>query len=173
MKKSLLIIAGYALFSAAAVAMDFYVEDNTLVPIPSDAEAKIRQTESNFKEAQKCKFAGKPVDLDGDGRAEDFIVTTRGTCLWAAAAGPIWVLKKTGTSYSLVLAFTSSSLELSKRATNGLRDITISRGSAGYAEVVVWSYDGKQYQKTASHFFDATNPDACKANPDICPFAVD
>ena len=72
-----------------------------------------------------------------------------------------------------MLDFVSYSLELSNNLTNGLRDITISRGSAGYAEIAVWAYDGDQYREDGSYFFDASDTEACKERPDICPFEIE
>ncbi len=125
-------------------ADEFYIEDKALSPIPSGAEAAIRQLESGFK---KCKFMGKHIDLDGDKKSEDLVVTTQNGCEWGAALGPIWVLREVKGSYFLLLDYGGYNLVVNKSKHNGLRDITISAGTAGWSEESRWRFDGRRYIK--------------------------
>jgi hypothetical protein len=172
MRMMFLIAAVSLVLTKVTIAEDFFVEDKALLPIPKSADSAIRQAEAKLKNQIKCKLVGKKVDLAGDGKNDDLLVTTKGTCLWSAGAAPIWGLRQNNGKFVPVLKMHSYSISLAKTTTHGLRNITLTRGSAGYAEVEKWSYDGRSYRNGETIYFDSSDTETCKAHPDICPFDI-
>jgi hypothetical protein len=113
-----------------------------------------------------CKFIGKPIDLSGQGKKSDFVVTTTNACDWGASAGPIWVIR----GNEIVLSTSTYSIKLKSEKTNDLFVIQTSHGSAGVASVEFWSFTGKKYKKTQSYVFTPDDEKTCKAHKDICPW---
>ncbi len=57
----------------------------------------------------------------------------------------IWVLRRTGGSYVLVLSDGGYSMKLLKQRRNGLADIFLEASSAGWSQQSFWHFDGRRY----------------------------
>jgi hypothetical protein len=174
MRKYFVLILSISIFinygsSVFASDKEFNIEE-PLKPIPSNAIKSISDYESNSHKPFKCLLIGKSIDLVGNGKSLDIIATTKHGCQWAANAAPVWVLRHNNGNYSVVLCFVTDTFELMDKTTNGLRKIKTMRGSAGYAEVETWDYNGKIYNKSGSYYFRADDDEACRKQPDLCPF---
>ncbi len=134
---------------SAAPVGEFAIEENDLRPIPAAADTAIRQGEGNAYNVEACQFKGKSVDLDGDGRATDLVVTTENACGWGAGLGPIWVVRGTKDTYSMVLSDGGYRLTIEKRKTKGLRDVVVREEAIDHSVKRVWRYDGRKYRKRA------------------------
>lgn len=99
MKLNLLLLGLFLVASNPWPVQNFTIEDKDLYAIPRNAEVVIRHAEAKDDDLQKCELVGKAVDLDGDGRATDLIVTMRDAGGWGVALGPIWVLRDVGGSF--------------------------------------------------------------------------
>ena len=148
MKFNLLILGLLMVASTSWPLQTFTIEDDDLSAVPHNAEIVIRQAEAKDNDLQKCEFVGKAVDLDGDGQATDLIVTIEDASGWNAALGPIWVLRKSGDSFAIVLSDGGHSVTIGKARHKGLYDLTISAESAGWSRQSIWKFNGKRYYKS-------------------------
>ena len=123
----------------------FCIEE-TLKPVP-DSIAQVILSYEKDPIWKVCKFEGKPIDLDGDGKAEDFAVTTADGCNCGNALCAIWVLRRTGNSYSVVLSDGGYSMNIGKQKHNGLADISFEASTTGWSQKHSWVFDGKRYTK--------------------------
>jgi hypothetical protein len=123
---------------------EFFIEDETLKPV-SDSITQVILSYEKEPDWKTCKFIGKPIDLDGDGKAEDFAVTTADGCNCGNAICTIWVLRRTGNSYSVVLSDGGYSMNVGKQMHNGLADISFEASTAGWSQKSSWQFDGKRY----------------------------
>ena len=135
-----LILAAFSICSAE----QFCIEDESLKPVPAVVVRTILATEKD-SDWKTCKFIGKQIDLDGQGKAEDYVVTTADGCLCGNVLCTIWVLRRTGGSYVVVLSDGGYSMKLLKQRHNGLADIFLEASSAGWSQQSSWQFDGKQY----------------------------
>ena len=142
-----------ALTYISAHAEDFAIEDPGLTPVLVQATTAIRKALKGIDDGRGklCEFIGKPVDLDGDGKPSDLVVTRKDACAWGAALGPIIVLKKTGDAFAVVLEAGGYSLTIGKEKQHGLRHIVTSSGTAGLYEERLWKYDGRKYVKAREY----------------------
>ena len=148
MKFNLLILGLLMVASTSWPVQTFTIEDDDLSAVPHNAEVVIRHAEAKDDDLQKCEFVGKAVDLDGDGQATDLIVTIADASGWDAALGPIWVLRKSGDSFVIVLSDGGHSVTIDKAKHKGLYDLTISAESAGWSRQSIWKFNGKRYYKS-------------------------
>ena len=145
------LIGALLLLCGAAQARDFHVEDDALVPVPSQVARTIRKAapESVLGYDNKpCRLLGKAYDLQDSGSAADWIVTTADACSWAASAAPIWVVRSTKGAYSVVLSFVTYDLTIGKTGENGMRNLATARGTAARTEEQLWKFDGSVYRIT-------------------------
>jgi hypothetical protein len=154
-----------------AIADDFSIEDKDLISVPKEAVIAIEEADPYIEES--CHFIGKPISLSGQSPSSDLIVTTENACDWAANAGPVWVLKKEGESYNVVLSFITYTVTIEEEKNNGLRNITTSRSTANLYEIEFWSYVEDDYQQMQDYFFSADDKETCLAHRDICPWHFD
>jgi len=114
MKLNLLILGLLMIASTSWAVENFTIEDDDLSIVPHNAEIVIRRAEVRDTDLQKCVLVGKAVDLGGDGRATDLIVTIEDASGWDAALGPIWVLRNVGDSFVIVLSDGGRSVTVGK-----------------------------------------------------------
>jgi hypothetical protein len=137
-----------ALSAAGAPRPDFYVEEDGLSAPPSSVVSAIVGSQSEpftDNDDRPCAYEGKRIDLDGDGSAQDWVVTTQDACSWAASAAPVWVVRGTD-GPRVVLHFVTYSLTIGKAASHGLRHIATGRGTAAQIEEQLWKFDGRDYR---------------------------
>jgi hypothetical protein len=157
MKK--IIIVSVLLFLLCAVAMtkasaqDVTIEDDSLSALPQDVIKAVKRVEKD-RQIKACTFVGVPIDLDGNDNATDFFVTTADACGWGAALGPIWIVRSTGRSYSLVLSDVGYGATLQAQKTKGLANITIWAATAGWESSTPWVFNGRKYTKGDRIFKD-------------------
>lgn len=133
-----------ALHPVCFAGEEFYIEDETLKPV-SDSITQVILSYEKDPFWKACKFIGKPIDLDGDGKATDFFITTGNACGWGSALGPIWFIRGVGTSYTVVLSDGGYSASLQDKKTKGLFDIIVSTGTAAREEYTKWVFNGRLY----------------------------
>jgi hypothetical protein len=169
MKRFTVIVFGWLLLISCVSAEDFNIEDIDLYPLPQAAASAI-YADKSFAEykKEKCRLVGSPVDLSGDGKLQDWIVTSAYGCVWGAATGPIWILHREGNIYSVALASRGQSVTLGKAKQNGHRHVAISAGTAGWYSESLLKYDGTKYVFTRSRDVDLSKPEDCLKNKDIC-----
>jgi hypothetical protein len=138
-------------------AADISIEDKDFFPISMGASAVIQKEAGNSDYVKNCTLVGKPIDLDGDGRAEDIFVTGKGFGCTGTARANFWLLRKKGRSFSVVLAFLTYGIELAEHKTRGLRNITLTAGSAGWSWESHWKFTGKRYKMISEKHESATN----------------
>jgi hypothetical protein len=131
-------------FCSICQAAEFSIEEESLKPAPDNIVELILNKEKD-SEWRKCKFIGKQIDLKGQGRAEDYVVTTAGACMCGAAICPIWALRKIGKSYVLVVSDGGYTMKILKQKHNGLADLSFEAATAGWSQKRLWRFDGKRY----------------------------
>jgi hypothetical protein len=155
-----------------ALAADISVEDKDLRPLPAGALRVLAEAPSyrDYRELG-CHLQGTAIDLDGDGKAGDWFVTTSNGCGWGAAAGPLWLLKQPGESHVVVLASGGYDVTFGTAKENGLRSISVGMGTASHQKATRMTFDGKQYVVSKSTTVDMTGADkvAKPANGDTAP----
>jgi hypothetical protein len=134
----------------SARAADFVVEDPALTDAPAVVVAAITSAAAEplvDDDGTACRFLSRAVDLDGDGRATDWVATTADACAWAASAAPVWVVYNGGGRARVVLDFVTYDLTLGRPRSHGLRNIATARGTAAMVEEELWRYDGTRYRR--------------------------
>jgi hypothetical protein len=164
----LLIFVLLFLRSSFAVCEDFYIEDPALSVIPQAIEDVVRSQE-HTPDATSCRLVGKTLDVGGAEMA--YAVTTAEACGWGSAKGPIWIVLKSSDPARVLLSSGGYSLTVGTQSTNGLRQIAISAGTAGWYEESIWKYDGSAYNQVRSYTFRPDDRATCEAHPKICPWA--
>ena len=139
--------------ASVAAAQDFTIEDDSLSALPQDVIKVVKRGDKD-REIKACTFIGEPIDLDGDDNATDFFVTTADACGWGAALGPIWIVRSSGRSYSLVLSGVGYGATLQEQKTKGLVNITIWAATAGWESSTPWVFNGRKYTKGDRIFKD-------------------
>lgn len=137
------------LAAAPALGANFYVEDSALVPPPGpvgSAVATVAKADFVDRSGAPCRFIGKPVALAPSGPAVDWILTTADACSWAASAAPVWVVRKVGETYQVMLHHVTYDVTIGAATTNGLRNIATARATASLREEQLWKFDGERYQ---------------------------
>lgn len=138
-----------ALAAAPALGAGFYVEDGALVPPPDpvgSAVASVAKADFVDRSGSPCRFIGKPVALAPSGPALDWILTTADSCSWAASAAPVWVVRKIGEKYQVVLFHVTYDVTIGAATVNGLRNVATARATAARREEQLWKFDGERYQ---------------------------
>lgn len=132
--------------SATVVAKDFTIEDGRLAPLPKKVVLALKPRAED-PEGNVCKYIGETIDLDGDGKAADYFVTTDNACQCGAALCPIWIIRGTGDAYSTVISDGGYGASVGKKNTKGLANITIWAVTAGYEEKAHYVFDGRAYNQ--------------------------
>ena len=149
------------------VLESFYLEDERNEPIPPAArEVILREARNPY--LNECELVGRFADLGAVGRAEDLIVSTADDCGWGNAMGPMWVLRKEGTTYRVLLFDSGYELSFLPHRSKGLPDIKVSASAAAWYEERRWRYGGKRYKKIMGFYVDKGNPEDCKRHPEAC-----
>jgi len=156
MKLNVFVIGLLMLASTSWPLQTFTIEDEDLTTIPKAAETAIHRAEAKDADLQKCELVGKAVDLDGDGRATDWIVTTRDAGEADMPLGPVWVLREVQGSFIIVLSDGGHAVSIGNTKHRGLHDLTVSAESAGWTRQSVWRFDGKSYRKARENMKKAT-----------------
>jgi hypothetical protein len=136
-------------------ADDYFVEDDMMTELPKQVSEVIYNTEGknllvDFRNPKSgpCKLIGKPIDLVPSTKS-GYFATTANACNWGAATGPIWLVLKERRPV-VVLSYGGASLALEKQMQNGLPNIVISAGTAGWSTKTWFRYDGAKYIESKS-----------------------
>ncbi len=137
-----------ALSACSAQAFDFSVEDEQLVPAPTDlAKLLQRKTEYVDAEGKPCGFIGKRVNLHANrSQANDWVFTTAKVCAWTASKGPIVVVQDWAKGYVVVLDVLAYDLTIGKPHRNGMHNLATAAATANSQEFALWTFDGRSYQ---------------------------
>jgi len=151
-------------------AWDFNIEDVTLSPLPLAALTAVRAhtRTTDYRECADGKFIGAAVDLTGDRRKVDWIAKTADGCAWGAATAIIWILKREGNAYRVVLYYGGQVVSLKSEKSHTLRDLEIASGTAGHYSETYFKFDGRAYTQFNSRQVNLQDPDECKRNADVC-----
>ncbi len=152
---------------ARFVPESFYLEDDRNGPIPPAAREVILKS-ARDPYLNECEFVGRYADLGAVGRAEDLIVSTAGACGWGNAMGPLWVLRKEGTTYRVLLFDSGYELSFLPHRSKGLPAIKVSASAAAWYEERRWRFGGKRYKKTMGFYVDKGNSEDCRRHPEVC-----
>lgn len=130
-------------------AEEYYLEEFSDTAIENKADAAIRKYAArDVNWLSKCKFTREEADFGEDSDGTYIIVTTTNGCGWGTAAGPVWLLKHKNEDYSVLLSSSGYTFETTEQISNGLPNVKISSGSAGWFNETHWSYNGRKYIKT-------------------------
>ncbi|GAB2864244.1 hypothetical protein GCM10027277_36220 [Pseudoduganella ginsengisoli] len=166
-----LVAAGLALCSvlnAAHAADVFGIEDENLQPVPPAVAAALRAhvRKTEYRECAQGDFVGSAVDLQGQGRNQDWIAKTADGCAWGAATAKIWILKHDMPRYRVVLDTGGHGVDLLKSTSHGLRNLSVSSGTAGHYSDALLKFNGRRYKVFKSCFVDPGNPEEASKHPD-------
>lgn len=153
-----ILIAAFVLYvstSATVGVKDFTIEDGSLRPLPKRVVLALKPSAED-PEGNVCKYIGEPIDLDGDGKATDYFVTTDNACGCGAAQCPIWIIRGSGHLYSTILSDGGYGASLENKKTNGLANVTIWAATAGYEEKTRCVFDGRKYKKSNRRIYYLT-----------------
>jgi hypothetical protein len=137
--------------AAFAREPDFYAESADMRAPPNEIVGAVLASESfafGSVTGEPCSYEGKQLDLDGDGVAKDWALTTKNACGWAASAAPLWLVRVDASGPRVVLKFISYSLTLGATKAHGMRHVATSRSTASRTEEQLWKFDGHAYQIT-------------------------
>jgi hypothetical protein len=166
----LLVSISLTCWIGSAYASDFNIEDDTLSPLPAAALTAVRAhtRTTDYRECADGEFVGAAVDLTGDGRKVDWVAKTADGCAWGAATAVIWVLKREGNAYRVVLYDGGQVVSLKNAKSHSLRDLEIASGTAGHHSETHFKFNGKTYVQFKSREVNLLDPGECKANADVC-----
>lgn len=133
------IIALFLCSSAYAAS----IEDKSLKALPSKVENAVSASGASYDIAD-CKFVGTPLLLPGDKARSAYFVTVESKCL-GNAAGQIFIVDLSESEPLVIMSTAAYSVESGKERHNGLNDLKIFSGTAGYANIEYWIFDGKKF----------------------------
>lgn len=133
------------------LATDFSIEDDGLSNLPKQVEEIIRK-DASFSDFRDCSLVGKSINLASSGAHPSFIATTASGCAWAAASGPIWVVTPEQGGFNLILFSYGYSAKIGQAIHQGMREISISTGTANWQTSENWQFGGTKYVKVKSKF---------------------
>lgn len=169
------LIISILLISAVLFSNDYYYrytvdnDENSTVPT-----AVIEAINEYRGDIEPChKYEGIPIDLNGDGEENSYIVQGSGGCS-AASADPVYLVQKQDdNSYEILLFKVTYSVDFLSNKTNGFYDIKTSRGTASVYECEFWEFDGQTYDTTKTYFITSDEGNTCKKYPGICPWVCE
>ncbi|MCX5813096.1 MAG: hypothetical protein NT178_11205 [Proteobacteria bacterium] len=145
MMKSIIIVLFLTfVFLNVCNAEEFCIEDQDLKPVPENAVRAILSSERN-PDWKTCRFLGKPINLDGDGKSKDLFVTTADGCGCGNALCTIWVLQPKRDSYSVVLSDGGYCMKIKRSKIKKMPDIAFEASTAGWSQESLWKFNGKRY----------------------------
>ena len=118
---------------------------------PPDEQKQLMQEAEAREGGIASLFCAEAVDLDQD-RKPDLLIHQADVvgAVCGAHNCPVWVYRRTGRGYQLLLAESGgylSPLMALKTSTNGYRDIRIQQHSSAVEhEITIYKFDGRQYR---------------------------
>ncbi len=146
----------------------FGIEDNKLRPVPAAVARALRAhvRKTDYKECAQGNFVGSTVDLEGGGQKLDWIAKTADGCAWGVSTAKIWILRNEKTHYRVVLDSGGQGVVLLNSKTNGLRDLEMPSGTAGYYSDALLKFDGFRYEVLRSCTINWQDVEEIKRHPD-------
>lgn len=129
---------------ARCFADDFNIEDYSMSDPPAGVQLAIRR-DPTYSAYQRCVITGKKVHLSADSSTNFFAVTTANGCNWGAALGPIWIVAFDAKRAKVILASGGASLRVEAHTRNGLRNVTLTTGTAREITDNLFKFNGKRY----------------------------
>jgi hypothetical protein len=128
--------------AAPAMAAEFSIESSDLRAVPQAVTAAVRADPS--RPSPECTLIGMPIGLSLDEKVAGYAVTTADACDWAAATGPIWLIKTEPTP-SVVWSGHGYSLKLAGPKSHNLLEAHLRAATSGWSFDERWVYDGRRY----------------------------
>ena len=148
-----LICASISFFLCSqALALTVTIEDQSLSALPPDVSATVQADRSfaPFRDLS-CKLMGERAALPAGEHAASYFLTTEDACGWGAALGPIWLVRVSGGTASVVLSTGGYSVEVLNDVKDGMRELKVSRGSGASSTLsAVYEFDGQEYKVRGS-----------------------
>jgi hypothetical protein len=94
-------------------------------------------------------YAASVIHLERKESA-DLVIMPTNACLWGANIGPMWVFKRVGLDYVLVLKIHALGFEVLDSRTKDVRDIKVYAASAIELYTTLCRFDGKRYRIISS-----------------------
>jgi hypothetical protein len=134
---------------APAMAVDFFVTDTNLTPLPAFPDGVVR-SHWTFKGYEACRVVGKPFNLveEGEPETEGYFATTAHDCEWMANSGPIWVVQRVDGALHMVLASRGYAAKVAPESRSGLRNIYVLAVIAGALFESLWEFNDAKYVNT-------------------------
>jgi len=152
------------LFPVLGFAQEVTIESEGLWPAPVSVARLISESQAVYEKLEfpRCTIVGKPL-----GEGELWFFTVRG-CEIGNAAGPVWIVRGAPGQEKILLESNAFSIKTQQTTHHGLPDLlAISSTAATYGDES-WEYDGRRYVRGKERIFRFDDPEACKANPDVC-----
>lgn len=152
------------LFPVLGFAQEVTIESEGLSPAPVSVARLISESQAVYEKSEfpRCTIVGKPL-----GEGELWFFTVRG-CEIGNAAGPVWIVRGAPGQEKILLESNAFSIKTQQTTHHGLPDLlAISSTAATYGDES-WEYDGRRYVRGKERIFRFDDPEACKANPDVC-----
>jgi hypothetical protein len=131
--------------SLAAAAQTITIIDNNLRPIPLKAESAIRSL-PGWGESSGCNFIGRVLPI-GKSSEKTLVVTTSAACAWGAAQGPLFLLRQSRGSYTVLLETVGYSISLRPTAREGKTTLRVV-GQHSYSD---YHLQGDRYVKDSTY----------------------
>jgi len=128
--------------AAPVTATGFNIESPSLRSVPQAVSAAVRG--DPHRPSPECALVGMPIDLSPNREVEGYVVTTADACDWAAATGPIWLIRF-GSTPAVVLSGNGYSLQLDRASSHGLLDAHVRAATSGWSYDELWIYNGRRY----------------------------
>jgi hypothetical protein len=145
-------MSAWLFFCSPASALTMTIEDQGLSALPPQVRATVQADKSfaPFRDLS-CKLRGEKTALGAGARVTTYFLTTAGACGWGAALGPIWLVRASGDTASVVLSTGGYSVEALNDVKNGMRDVKVGGGSAASTTLpAIYEYDGREYKIRSS-----------------------
>ncbi len=133
-----------AIFETYLFANQYSIEDDSLGSIPKKTISILKIFDTDYSD---CEYIGDTIVLDENPQTHFWFITTKDSCGWGSALGPIWVLSKKNDVFNIVLSDGGYLQTIEKNITNNLYNIKTSAGTAGWYKEDLWKYNGKEYIK--------------------------
>ena len=93
-------------------------------------------------------FVASEIRLAGPDE-DDFVILPKNQCMNGVNVGPFWLVKKVHDDYQVILSTGGHDLNVLPHRHNGHRDVEVLSATASEEFRVIFSFDGKSYQKVS------------------------
>jgi hypothetical protein len=134
-------------------AVSSFAQERRKVDVPREIAEQLMSNDEDIKEMVKDKnytadklageLSAETIDLNDDGKSE---LIVQGLCAPVGNCAT-WIYRKTGSGYQKLLEAEAQVVRLRRTVTNGYHDVAFEvHGSAYQSGIMIYKFDGKQYQ---------------------------